>query len=198
MRTRPHLDTGASRNRCVPPWITWSVTAYLTGKWATVSWQLQHNCEILIRFFGLLNFCFLQPTPSGWRHYQHRRHCMLGSLIRCYYYERNAPKAPAHTPDTWAFFVIGIFGWLPWRHIRNLLDRRGGWDWAALGGNCPALPRWGHRCLQARRKALCNRKHHQVRTLNTFVSLWFLVVIPVIHNIFRMLIYIFSPVLAVK
>lgn len=31
-----------------------------------------------------------------------------------YYYKRNAPKAPAHTPDAWAFFVIGIFGWLPW------------------------------------------------------------------------------------
>lgn len=61
-------------------------------------------------------------------------------------------------------FLLGLFGWLPWWHLRNLLGWQGWWGWPALGGDCQALSWRGHRCLQARSKAVCHWEHNQVHT----------------------------------
>lgn len=110
--------------------------------------------------FIFLHVRVLQSATSRWRYHQHWCHCKLTDT-QTKTANINTQSNTAPIADL-CLFMIGVSGWLPRWHLRNLLNWRGGWGWAAVGWNCQALSKWGHRCLQTGCTALCYRKHYQV------------------------------------
>lgn len=131
------------------------------------------NIIISVLHFWIRFHCWhvLQSATWRWRYHQHWCNCKFTPFIIT---QRNShtilhviSQAGSNLISYHCLFLIGVFGWLPWWHLRNLLDWSGWRGWEATGGNRQALQRWIHRCLQTRCTALCYWKYYQVHTYSS-------------------------------
>lgn len=148
---------GVFPSQSVLLWTMWSVMEFLTGNHPVPSVFI--NSIFVVHHAYLLNSCVLQSTTQRRRYHQHRCNCKFSRNTHGHIIIWNNT-----CPLTEQFMChLGVFRWLPWRHLRNLPYWPGGWNRAAIGRDDQTLSGWGHCSLQTRRTALCHRKHNKVQ-----------------------------------